>query len=55
VPEISMPGSTAMYDALKHWDETGLPPIVPRKRLERLLRTHSDPLPGKITSPPDSE
>jgi 2,5-furandicarboxylate decarboxylase 1 len=55
VPEISMPGSTAMYDALKHWDETGLPPIVPRKRLERLLRTHSDALPGKITSPRDSE
>jgi 2,5-furandicarboxylate decarboxylase 1 len=46
VPEISVAGRTAMYDALNRWDETGLPPIVPRKRLERLLRKHSDPLPA---------
>ncbi|HUN63398.1 MAG TPA: UbiD family decarboxylase [Candidatus Sulfotelmatobacter sp.] len=48
VPEISVPGRTPMYEALKHWDQTGLPPVMPRKRLERLLKTHADVLPGKV-------
>lgn len=49
VPEISLPGRSAMFKALENWNETGLPPLTPRKRLERLLRTHSDsnPVPGK--------
>ena len=42
VPEISLPGRSVMSEALQHWGETGLPPITPRKRLERLLNTHSD-------------
>lgn len=49
VPEISLPGRSAMFKALENWNETGLPPLTPRKRLERLLRTHSDSksVPGK--------
>jgi UbiD family decarboxylase len=42
VPEISLPGRSIMYEALSDWGATGLPPITPRRRLERLLRTHSD-------------
>ncbi len=42
MPAISLPDSSFMLKALENWDETGLPPITPRKRLGRLLRTHSD-------------
>jgi len=51
VPEISLPGRSVMSRALEHWGETGLPPITPRKRLERLLRTHSDALPAADQNP----
>lgn len=47
VPEISIPGRSPMHAALKNWAETGLPPITPRRRLERLLQTHSDSSPIK--------
>lgn len=55
VPEISLPGRSAMFRALGNWSETGLPPIAPRKRLDRLLRTHSDcgPVPGQNSRSPD--
>ena len=46
VPEISLPGRSVMFKALENWGETGLPPITPRKRLDRLLNTHSDPVPA---------
>lgn len=52
VPEISLPGRSAMFKALENWSETGLPPIAPRKRLERLLRTHSDS--GPVPRPEES-
>jgi 2,5-furandicarboxylate decarboxylase 1 len=42
VPEISLPGRSIMHRALEGWSATGLPPIVPRKRLETLLNTHAD-------------
>jgi len=42
VPEISLPGRSVMLKALERWPETGLPRITPRRRLSRLLRTHSD-------------
>lgn len=48
VPEISLPTSSVMFKALEHWGETGLPPITPRKRLERLLKTHADSVPISI-------
>ncbi len=38
MPEISLPCPSLMSKTLEDWKETGLPPIVPRKRLERLLR-----------------
>jgi 2,5-furandicarboxylate decarboxylase 1 len=46
VPELSLPGRAVMLKALENWGETGLPPITPRKRLERLLSTHSDSIPA---------
>jgi 4-hydroxy-3-polyprenylbenzoate decarboxylase len=46
VPEISLPGRSVMFKALENWGETGLPLITPRKRLERLLNTHSDSVPA---------
>lgn len=53
VPEISIPPRSMMNEALKHWPETGLPPIRPRSRLVRLLDTHSDaPLPIKTNKKP---
>ncbi len=42
VPEISLPGHSLMRKILDGWAETGLPPITPRQRIERLLATHSD-------------
>ncbi len=42
VPEISLPDASLMRDALARWDETNLPPIRPRPRIERLLATHSE-------------
>jgi UbiD family decarboxylase len=45
VPEISLPGRSIMFKVLENWGETGLPPITPRRRLERLLETHSDSVP----------
>jgi UbiD family decarboxylase len=42
VPEISLPGRSLMQKVLDGWAETGLPPITPRKRIERLLATHSE-------------
>ena len=55
VPEISLPSSSLMFKALHHWSETGLPPITPRTRLERLLRAHSDSVPSakQKLGPPD--
>jgi 2,5-furandicarboxylate decarboxylase 1 len=54
VPEISLPGRSVMFKALENWGETGLPLITPRKRLERLLNTHSDSVPAASQSS-DSE
>jgi 3-polyprenyl-4-hydroxybenzoate decarboxylase len=42
VPEISLPSRSLMQRVLDDWAATGLPAISPRKRLERLLTTHSD-------------
>lgn len=42
VPEISLPGRSLMQKVLDGWAETGLPSITPRRRIERLLATHSD-------------
>ena len=48
VPEISLPTQSLMFKVLEDWDETGLPLITPRKRLVRLLKTHSDSVPNQI-------
>ena len=45
VPEISLPQHSLMFKVLEDWGETGLPPLTPRRRLGRLLRTHSDAVP----------
>lgn len=37
VPEVSLPARAAMDAAAARWGELGLPPIVPRPRLRRLL------------------
>lgn len=37
MPETSLPCSSLMSKASENWHETGLPPLVPRKRLEKLL------------------
>lgn len=37
VPEVSLPARAAMDAAGARWGELGLPPIVPRPRLRRLL------------------
>jgi 3-polyprenyl-4-hydroxybenzoate decarboxylase len=42
VPEISLPSRSLMQRVLDDWAATGLPSITTRKRLERLLATHSD-------------
>lgn len=42
VPEISIPGASWMEAVRKRWDEFQLPPLLPRRRLQRLLDTHSD-------------
>jgi UbiD family decarboxylase len=48
VPEISLPRQPLMFKTLENWGETGLPPLTPRKRLVRLLETHSDSVPNTI-------
>lgn len=42
VPEISLPGQALMAKAVAKWAEIGLPPITPRRRIRRLLATHSE-------------
>ena len=42
VAEISLPGRSLMQKVLERWEETGLPAINPRKRLQRILKTHSE-------------
>ena len=42
VPEVSLPGRSLMRTVLANWEKTGLPPIAPRKRIERLLEVHSE-------------
>jgi len=51
VPEISLPGRSIMHKALEQWGQTKLPPMVPRKRLEVLLNTHSDSSPVTAKDP----
>ena len=53
VPEISVPSPSFMAKALENWPQTGLPPIKPRQRLQKLLETHSeaDPTFGPRVSP----
>jgi 2,5-furandicarboxylate decarboxylase 1 len=51
VPEISLPAPSLMFKTLEDWNETGLPPLTPRKRLVRLLKTHSDSVPAKQEGP----
>jgi len=41
IPEVSLPERAMMEHVLARWSEFGLPPIVPRQRLARLLATHS--------------
>ncbi len=41
-PEISLPGRSIMLRALENWEQTGLPPITPRRRIQRLVATHSE-------------
>jgi UbiD family decarboxylase len=41
-PEVSLPGRSLMESVLTRWPEFGLPPIMARQRLIRLLATHSD-------------
>lgn len=41
MPEISLPNPPLMFKVLENWSETGLPPIVPRRRLEMLLKARS--------------
>lgn len=40
-PEVSLPERSLMEKVLAKWPEFGLPPIVARQRLVRLLATHS--------------
>ncbi len=42
IPEISLPGRSLMLSVLANWEETGLPPITPRRRIRRLLEIHSE-------------
>jgi len=42
VPEISLPGSELMDRARARWPETGLPRLVPRRRMKQLLDKHSE-------------
>ena len=42
VPEVALPGRSLMQRVLDRWGEIGLPPIFPRKRVRRLLETHSE-------------
>jgi len=42
VPEISIPGASWMEAVRARWDEFQLPVLLPRRRLQRLLDTHSD-------------
>jgi 2,5-furandicarboxylate decarboxylase 1 len=37
--ELSLPGASLMLKVKEQWAETGLPPLTPRKRLEKLLKT----------------
>jgi len=55
VPEISLPSRSIMLKALESWEQTGLPPLTPRKRIQRLLETHSerDATFGPCTALPD--
>ena len=39
-PEMSLPEESLMWKTLEHWDETGLPKIIPRARLKKLLKNH---------------
>ncbi len=41
VPAIALPAWSQMEHVLKRWDELELDPILPRKRLVRLLQAHS--------------
>jgi UbiD family decarboxylase len=50
VPEVSLPDQHQMQHVLANWPATGLPPIVPRQRLKRLLTTHAN---TALTSEPD--
>jgi UbiD family decarboxylase len=36
-PELSLPDASLMSKTKENWAETGLPPLTPRKRLEKLL------------------
>ncbi len=40
-PEISLPSPSYMASVRKRWPELGLPPLAPRRRIERLLKHHS--------------
>ena len=42
VPEISLPSRSIMLKTLESWEQTGLPPLIPRRRIQRLLETHSE-------------
>lgn len=42
VSEISLPGQSLMRRALERWENLELPPITPRRRIQRLLVTHSE-------------
>ena len=37
MPELSLPSASLMSKTQENWAQTGLPPITPRKRLEKLL------------------
>ena len=39
MPELSLPCRSLMAKAKENWSETGLPPLTPRKRLQKLLGT----------------
>ncbi len=56
-PEISLPSPSFMFKALKDWSATGLPPLTARRRLEVLLKTHSESKAAfnTMVEPPDNQ
>ena len=54
VPALAFPEADAMEKTLGRWAEWGLPPIRPRERLQRLVRSQQNGAPASQQPPQSS-